>query len=105
MPELLADGLPARSSRSRFDFSQWADGQAWKFIKGEDYESSTETFRYNVKRWAKAHGYIAECRPYPALDRDGREIAANKQDPVALGVRFAPAADGRGPNSSADGRA
>ena len=54
MPELLNDGLPERSARTKFDFAKWADGQAWKFVKGEDYTSSTETFRYNVKRWAKA---------------------------------------------------
>ena len=88
MPELLKDGLPDRSSRSRFDFGQWADGQAWKFAKGADYESSTETFRANVKRWAKVNGYEVELRPYPAIGRDGREIPLVKSDAVALGVRF-----------------
>jgi hypothetical protein len=88
MPELLTDGLPERASRSKFDFSAWTDGQAWKFVKGEDYQSSTETFRYNVKRWAKQHGYKVELRPYPALDADGKEIPVTKADPVALGVRF-----------------
>ena len=88
MPELLADGLPDRSSRSRFDFSEWTDGQAWKFVKGTDYESSTETFRANVKRWAKLHGYSVELRPYAATDSDGREIPLIKQDADALGVRF-----------------
>jgi hypothetical protein len=88
MPELLEDGLPERSSRSRFDFSKWVDGQAWKFVKGEDYQSTTETFRTNVKRWAKERGYEVELRPYPALDREGREIPVTKTDAVALGVRF-----------------
>lgn len=88
MPELLEDGLPERTSRSKFDFSRWTDGQAWKFVKGEDYDSSTETFRYNVRRWAKANGFEVECRPYPATDRDGREIPVTKTDPVALGIRF-----------------
>ncbi|MEN3281510.1 MAG: hypothetical protein V7607_2650 [Solirubrobacteraceae bacterium] len=94
MPELLADGLPARRSRSKFDFAAWADGQAWKFVRGEDYESSTETFRYNVRRWAKAHGYAVEFRPYPAVDRSGREIAVAQADPVALGVRFVHSSNG-----------
>jgi hypothetical protein len=98
MPELLTDGLPERGSRSRFDFSQWADGQAWKFVKGTDYESSTESFRANVKRWAKVNGYEIELRPYPAVDRAGREVPLVKADALALGVRFiangAPAAAG-----------
>jgi hypothetical protein len=88
MPELLAEGLPERSSRSKFDFAQWADGKAWKFVKGDDYESSTETFRANVKRWAKEHGYDVELRSYPATDRDGKEVPVTKTDPVALGVVF-----------------
>jgi hypothetical protein len=88
MPELLDDGLPARTPRSKFDFSPWTDGQAWKFTKGQDYESSTESFRYNVKRWAKEHGYEVDLRPYPALDPDGREIPVTKTDPIALGVQF-----------------
>jgi hypothetical protein len=88
MPQLLAEGLPERRSRSKFDFSQWANGQAWKFVKGEDYDSSTETFRYNVKRWAREHGYEVELRSYPALDREGREVPASKSDPIALGVVF-----------------
>jgi hypothetical protein len=88
MPELLTDGLPDKASRSKFDFTQWADGQAWKFVKGTDYDSSTETFRTNVKRWAKQNGYEAEMRPYPALDRAGREIPLVKADGIALGVRF-----------------
>lgn len=88
MPELLHDGFPKRASRSRFDFTAWADGQAWKFVKGEDYESSTETFRYNVRRWAKAHGLEVDCQPYPALDAAGNAIALTKADAVALGVRF-----------------
>lgn len=88
MPELLTDGLPQRVSRSRFDFTEWANGEAWKFVKGEDYQSTTDTFRTNVKRWAKDNGYEAEVRPYPALDRDGREVPVTKTDPIALGVRF-----------------
>lgn len=90
MPELLADGLPERTARSKFDFTRWADGKAWKFVKGQDYDSSTETFRYNVKRWAKANGYEVDLVPYAALDREGREIPVTKADPVALGVCFRP---------------
>ena len=99
MPELLADGLPERTTRSRFDFSKWADGRAWKFVKGDDYTSSTETFRYNVRRWARQQGIEVELRPYPAVDAEGNEIPLAKQDAVALGVRFvvdsAPAGTGR----------
>ncbi len=88
MPELLPEGLPDKASRSKFDFAAWTDGQAWKFVKGSDYDSSTETFRANVKRWAKQNGYDVELRPYPALDRAGREIPLIKADGIALGVRF-----------------
>jgi hypothetical protein len=88
VPELLRDGLPDRATRSKFEFAGWADGQAWKFAKGTDYDSSTESFRANVKRWAKLNGYDVELRPYPALDRDGREIPLVKTDAIALGVRF-----------------
>lgn len=88
MPELLEAGLPEPASRSKFDFSEWANGEAWKFVKGKDYQSSTETFRYNVKRWAKANGYEVECRPFPAADKRGKDLPATKADPVALGVRF-----------------
>jgi hypothetical protein len=88
MPELLPDGLPAKGTRSKFDFAEWADGQAWKFVKGSDYDSSTETFRANVKRWAKLHGFEVELRPYPTVDREGHELPLVKADGVALGVRF-----------------
>src|SRR5438132_1444429 len=88
MPELLNDGLPNRARRSRFDFSEWADGQAWKFVKGSDYDSMTETFRANVKRWARLNGFDVELRPYLAVDREGREVPLLKADAVALGVRF-----------------
>jgi hypothetical protein len=97
MPELLEQGLPKPASRSKFDFTEWADGRAWKFVKGKDYESSTETFRYNVRRWARANGYDVECRPFPALDKRRRELPAAKADPVALGVRFVRPRDGRPP--------
>jgi hypothetical protein len=94
MPELLPDGLPQPRVRSKYDFSEWADGQTWKFVRGADYDSSTATFRSNVRRWAKAHGFAVECRPYPAEDGDGRVLAATKSDPVALAVRFASAVNG-----------
>lgn len=93
MPELLTDGFPDLSKRSKFDFAQWADGQAWRFVKGEDYESSTATFRHNVRRWARANGLAVETRPFPATDREGRELALSKADAVALAVRFAPDAE------------
>lgn len=88
MPELLENGFPERKRRSRFEFERWADGQAWKFVRGEDYDSSTDTFRYNVKRWARARGIEVEVQAFPALDADGNELPATKADPVALGVRF-----------------
>jgi hypothetical protein len=86
MPQLLEAGLPDRGTRSKFDFTAWADGQAWKFVKGEDYNSSTETFRYNIRRWAKDNGFEAEVRPYPAVGRDGEEVPLAKEDAVAVGV-------------------
>ena len=97
MPELLQSGLPERSGRTKFDFTRWADGQAWKFVKGDDYSSSTETFRYNVKRWAKVNGFEVQLVSYPALDPEGHEIPVTKADPIALGVRFTPAANGSQP--------
>jgi hypothetical protein len=90
MPQLLPSGLPERASRARFDFTEWADGQAWKFMRGEDYSSSTDSFRYNVKRWAKARGFAVETRPLPATDERGRPIPASKGEPVGLAVRFTP---------------
>lgn len=95
MPELLTDGLPGPVSRSKFDFSQFADGQAWKFVKGQDYDTSTSSFRHSVRRWARTNGYVVETRPYPALDHDGRELPLSRADPVALGVRFTPAKGAR----------
>jgi hypothetical protein len=94
MPELLKEGLPERGTRSKFDFQSWADGQAWKFVKGEDYDSSTETFRNNVRRWARDHGFDVSLRPYPAVGQDGKEIALTKADAVALGVVLTPLAGG-----------
>lgn len=88
MPELLEEGLPARASRSMFDLAKWADGHAWKFVKGEDYDSTTETFRHNVRRWARAHGLEVRLRPYPAVDDEGRQLPLAKADAVALGVCF-----------------
>ena len=100
VPELLQDGLPDRVARVKFDFTQWADGQAWKFVKGQDYDSATETFRTNVRKWAKANGLEVELRPYPAIDGRGEEIPLTKEDAIALGIRFitegaAPAGAGR----------
>jgi hypothetical protein len=88
MPELLTEGLPERARRSKFDFVDWANGKAWKFVKGLDYESSTETFRANVKRWAKLNGFEVELHAYPATDRSGRPLPLVKADALALGVRF-----------------
>jgi hypothetical protein len=88
MPQVLTDGLPVRASRTRFDFTEWADGRAWRFVKGEDYESSTETFRMHVRRWAKQHGYEVVLRPYPAVDDNGRAMPLAKSDAMALGVQF-----------------
>jgi hypothetical protein len=102
MPELLNDGLPERAARSKFDFAKWADGQAWKFVKGEDYASSTETFRYNVRRWARDHGYEAAVRPFPAVDRDGNALPLTKADAVAVGVILRrPGENGAGARASA----
>jgi hypothetical protein len=93
MPELLRSGLPERARRSP-DFSEWADGQAWKFVKGQDYASTTETFRAVVRRWAREHGYDVEARPFPALDDAGEELPLTRHDGIALGVRFlAPGAE------------
>lgn len=90
MPQLLKDGLPERGTRTKFDFRSWADGQAWKFVKGQDYDSSTETFRYNIRRWARDHGFEADLRPFPATDADGNEVPLTKSDAVALGVVLKP---------------
>ena len=102
MPQVLQEGLPEPLSRSKFDFGEWADGQAWKFVKGKDYTSSTETFRYNVKRWARANGYSVELRPFPALDKRGRPLPATKSDPIALAVRFSKSNGGGGKPAPAD---
>lgn len=89
MPELL-DSMPERAARSKLDFSHWADGQAWKFVRGQDYDSSTATFRTNLRRWARDNGFQVELRPYPALDDEGHEIPLTKADATAIGVRFVP---------------
>lgn len=95
MPQLLPDGLPEAPGRSRFDFSRWADGSAWQFSRGEDYETSTESFRYAARRWAKANGYVAETRPLPTLDEDGRPAPISKAEPIGLAIRFVAANGGR----------
>jgi hypothetical protein len=77
MPDLLEDGLPQPVKRNKFDFAEWADGRAWRFVKGQDYHSSTETFREHVRRWANDE------------DERGDEIPLAKADAVALGVQFA----------------
>jgi hypothetical protein len=88
MPDLLEGGLPQPARRNKFDFAQWADGRAWRFVKGQDYESSTETFREHVRRWAKENGFEVEFRPYRAEDASGEEIPLSRSDAVALGVQF-----------------
>jgi hypothetical protein len=88
LPQLLPNGLPERAKRYRFDFREWADGQAWKFLRGDDYTSTTDSFRYNIQRWAKANGYEVETRPLPATDDRGRPLPATKAEPVGLAVRF-----------------
>ena len=101
MPQLLEAGLPDRGTRSKFDFTAWADGQAWKFVKGEDYASSTETFRYNIRRWARDNGFDADLRPYPATDRDGNDLPLTKADAIALGVILTPAGAANGARAQA----
>lgn len=88
MPELLTDGFPEPASRSRFDFTEWADGQAWKFVHGVDYTSSTQTFRHSIKRWARAHGYQVATRPILALDEQGQPLPARTAEPTGLAVRL-----------------
>lgn len=88
MPDLLEGGLPKPSRRNKFDFTEWADGRAWRFVKGQDYESSTDTFREHVRRWAKENGYDVEFRPYRAEDAGGEEIPLSRSDAIALGVQF-----------------
>lgn len=88
MPELLNDGLPQPVRRNKFDFSEWADGRAWRFVKGQDYQSSTETFREHVRRWAKENGYEVEFRPYRGEDPNGDELPLSKHDAIALGVQL-----------------
>jgi hypothetical protein len=94
MPQLLTDGLPPRTNRTKYDFSEWADGRAWRFEKGTDYVSSTETFRSTLRKWAKANRLEVEIRPFPALDADGQELPLTTADAVALGVRFLTADNG-----------
>ncbi len=72
-------------------------------MRGSDYDSTTETFRYNVKRWARAHDLEVELQLFPALDGDGREIPVTKEDPVALGVRFLVDGNGNGNGARAAG--
>lgn len=88
MPQLMPEGLPDRTSWSRYDFTEWTDGEAWQFVRGEDYESSTDTFRYNVKRWAKANGFEVTIRSIPATDERGRPLPLSKADAIGLGVSF-----------------
>jgi hypothetical protein len=90
MPKLLPDGFPEPATRSRFDFTEWANGEVWSFIRGEDYTSSTDSFRYNVKRWAKARGYAAELQTIAATDERGHALPATKAEPVGVAVRFQP---------------
>jgi hypothetical protein len=89
MPELLSDGLPQPVRHTKFDFAEWADGRAWRFVKGQDYHSTTDTFREHVRRWAKENGYEVEFRPYRAQNPDGDELPLAKHDAIALGVQFA----------------
>jgi len=104
MPDLLSDGLPQPVRRNKFDFAEWADGNAWRFVKGEDYASSTETFREHIRRWAKEHGYEVKFRPYRAADEHGDEIPLARSDAVALGVQFT-RRNGRAPSSRRNGAA
>jgi hypothetical protein len=104
MPELLPAGMPERPNRSRFDFDQWADGQAWKFVRGEDYTSSTLTFRHNVNRWAKRHGYEVKTRPLPALDDEGRPLPTRRAEPVGLAVCFTVESRSGGESAADNGR-
>jgi hypothetical protein len=99
MPQLMPEGLPERTSWSRYDFTEWTDGKAWRFLRGEDYDSSTDTFRYNVKRWAKAHGYDVTIRSIPATDERGRPLPSSKADPIGIGVSFSDV-NGKAPSSS-----
>jgi hypothetical protein len=88
MPQLLADGFPKQASRSRFDFTEWADGKVWRFLRGEDYTSSTDSFRYNLKRWGKANGWNVEVQTIPAVDDGGRALPATKAEPIGVAARF-----------------
>lgn len=39
-------------SNSKYPWNEWADGSIWELVKGEDYQSKTNSMRMNVYKYA-----------------------------------------------------
>lgn len=47
------DWNKARTSRSRYDWDQWFDGQVWRLTKDEDFTAEVASFRSSASTAAK----------------------------------------------------
>jgi hypothetical protein len=60
------------TSKARFAWDQWLDGQVWELLAGDDFDASKPaTFRRNARAEAKERG--GEVRTQ-LLEREGREV-------------------------------
>jgi len=56
----LGDNPPP--SAARYPWDEWADGNTWHLVEGDDYHTSTDNFIDTAKKWARRHGQCLRRR-------------------------------------------
>src|SRR5215217_7958743 len=68
------DDFPPRR-RTRWDFSEVADGQVYLLRKGRDFEVAVDSLAIAARRWAREHGYRLTTRSEFDEQQEGRPKA------------------------------
>jgi hypothetical protein len=72
-----SEELPAMARR--YPWKEWADGDVWLILRGEDYLVSDDSFRVSARMYATRHGMFLRSRKDP----QGMVIQFLRKDPPA----------------------
>ena len=59
---------------SKYPWEKWSDGSIWRCVRGQDYTSSSASFRQLISQTAKDLGKKARTKVELAKDEDGKEM-------------------------------
>lgn len=62
MAERISNLTPLRGRRSRYPWTDWMDGSAWRIRRGVDFEVSAESMAQLVRNTARDRGLSAHAR-------------------------------------------